>query len=59
MNLPFSVKSGYKGTARDLFSFVGRFLVKLALGVEDHRDCEGFPIRTGFHSIRDLRQISL
>jgi len=53
------VKSGYKGIVRDLVSFAGRFLVILAMGVEDPRGCEGFPMKTGFLSIRDLRQISL
>jgi hypothetical protein len=48
------VKSAYNCTAVDLFSFAGMFLVILVLGVEDPRDREGFPIKTGLLSIRDL-----
>jgi hypothetical protein len=53
------VKSEYDGTAKDFFSFSGRFLVILALAVEGPRDFEGFPIMAGFLSIWDFRQISL
>ena len=48
-----TVKPAYNGTIRDqIFSVESRFPLIHVLEVEDSRECESFPLKTGFRCIQ-------